>query len=59
MTISLHRDKFTVTITEDPSLKPAFLRGDIDNYAKAILDGLNKVAYEDDKLVYKLVVTKK
>lgn len=59
VSISLHKDKFTVTITEDPTLEPSPLRGDIDNYAKAILDGLNKVAYDDDKLVYKLTVTKR
>lgn len=31
---------------------------DVDNLAKAILDSLNGVAYADDKLVSKLVVTK-
>jgi Holliday junction resolvase RusA-like endonuclease len=28
------------------------LRGDLDNYVKSILDGLNKVAYLDDKQVH-------
>lgn len=59
VTITLYRDKFTVTITEDTTLKPSSLRGDIDNYAKSILDGLNRVGFEDDKLVYKLTVTKR
>lgn len=31
---------------------------DIDNVVKAVLDGLNKVAYEDDKQVVKLKVCK-
>ncbi len=29
-------------------------KGDIDNYAKAILDGMNKVVYEDDAQVKEL-----
>jgi Holliday junction resolvase RusA-like endonuclease len=48
-----------VTVTEYDTLEPSPLRGDIDNYAKSILDGLNGVAYTDDKLVYKLQVTKR
>ena len=28
--------------------------GDIDNLSKAILDGCNRIAWEDDKQVYKL-----
>ena len=59
LTIALYKDRFTVTVTEYDTLKPSPLRGDIDNYAKAILDGLNGVAYTDDKLVYKLQVIKK
>jgi Holliday junction resolvase RusA-like endonuclease len=30
------------------------LRGDLDNYIKSILDGLNGVAYTDDKQVHKI-----
>ena len=59
LSISLYKDKFTVTVTEYDTLEPSPLRGDIDNYAKSILDGLNGVAYTDDKLVYKLQVTKR
>lgn len=32
---------------------------DVDNIAKNILDGLNKVAYADDKQITNLIVTKK
>lgn len=59
ITISLYKDKFTVTVTECDTIEPSPLRGDIDNYVKSILDGLNGVAYEDDRLVYKLQVTKR
>jgi Holliday junction resolvase RusA-like endonuclease len=30
------------------------LRGDVDNYVKSLLDGLNGVAYDDDKQVVNL-----
>ena len=40
---------------EQPKSK---LRGDIDNYAKAVLDALNKIAYKDDKQVVSLYVEK-
>lgn len=35
------------------------LRGDIDNYAKTVLDGLNKVAWGDDKQIVELRVEKR
>ena len=37
---------------------PSKLRGDIDNYAKSILDGLNGVAYTDDKQIVSLELRK-
>lgn len=58
LTINLYKDRFKVTITEHEDYPPSKLRGDIDNYAKAILDGLNGVAYTDDKLVKRLLITK-
>lgn len=38
-------------------IKPV-VKPDIDNVIKIVLDGLNKVAYHDDKQVTKVVVTK-
>jgi Holliday junction resolvase RusA-like endonuclease len=32
--------------------------GDVDNYAKSALDGLNNVVWEDDKQVVQLAATK-
>lgn len=34
------------------------LRGDIDNYVKAVLDGLNKVAYADDRQIMEFSAVK-
>jgi Holliday junction resolvase RusA-like endonuclease len=34
------------------------LRGDIDNYAKSVLDALNGVAFKDDKQVIILELEK-
>jgi len=47
----------TVSATENPDFKSP-LKGDVDNYAKSILDGLNGVAWEDDKQIIKLTVRK-
>jgi crossover junction endodeoxyribonuclease RusA len=58
ITISLYKHKLRVTVTESKDPTSSGLRGDIDNYAKSILDGLNGVAYVDDKLVKRLLVTK-
>jgi Holliday junction resolvase RusA-like endonuclease len=40
---------------ETPSSK---LRGDIDNYAKSVLDALNGVAFTDDKQIMRLDLRK-
>jgi Holliday junction resolvase RusA-like endonuclease len=53
-------DKTTIVIKElKPAKNPSKLRGDIDNYAKAILDALNNVAYTDDKQIVSLKLRKK
>lgn len=33
-------------------------KADIDNYIKAVLDGLNKIAYSDDRYIYKVEAEK-
>lgn len=38
------------------SLRPT--KADIDNYIKSVLDGLNKVAYSDDRYIYKIEAEK-
>lgn len=38
--------------------QPSKLRGDIDNYSKTLLDGLNGIAWSDDRLVVKLTAVK-
>ena len=35
------------------------LRGDVDNYVKSLLDGLNGVAYDDDKQIVNLKAFKR
>jgi Holliday junction resolvase RusA-like endonuclease len=57
--IVLDKDTFTVAISEYKTDSPVSpLRGDIDNYAKSILDGLNGVAFKDDSQVRSLEVVK-
>jgi len=47
----------SVTATENPDWKCS-VKGDLDNYVKSILDALNGVAWQDDKQVISLKVTK-
>jgi len=57
ITVTLFNDRTEVTITE---LDCAFstLKGDVDNYVKAILDGLHDVAFGNDKIVQELFAVK-
>lgn len=60
MEVEFSKDGSTVTVgvlSEDEYGKTA-LRGDIDNYLKLVMDGLNGVAYEDDSQI-RLVMAKK
>lgn len=56
VTITLAHDKVAVNVepAEQPPRK--HLRGDIDNYAKLILDALNGVAWRDDRQIVRLTV---
>ncbi len=40
----------------NPAGSPRLLRGDLDNYTKSILDGLQKVLWADDKQISRLTV---
>lgn len=44
---------------EKGEIVPTSRNGDVDNYAKSILDALNGLMYEDDSQVTTLYVTKK
>lgn len=47
-----------VTVFECSDTTPSKLRGDIDNYVKTLMDGLNGVAWADDKQVHYVEATK-
>jgi crossover junction endodeoxyribonuclease RusA len=55
--IEIRQESFTVQVVpQQQSVRPVGLRGDVDNYVKSILDGLNGVAWVDDKQVEKINV---
>jgi crossover junction endodeoxyribonuclease RusA len=56
--IILYKDKIKITLTEQEPKTKSTLRGDIDNYVKAILDGLNGSAFIDDKQVISIKARK-
>lgn len=52
VSVEIDRDGFWLLIEPlETSNRPVGVTGDVDNYVKAILDGLNTVAYNDDKQV--------
>lgn len=58
VTCEFYKERIDVVITElDPATKSP-LRGDLDNYLKAVMDGLNKVAFDDDRQVLLLSAKK-
>jgi len=50
-------DKICVEITKVDH-KPKGMRGDLDNYVKAIMDALNGEAFEDDRQVVEITARK-
>lgn len=59
VTLIFDNDKTEITIRSMRNKsKSSKLRGDIDNYAKSVLDGLNGVAYTDDKQIVSLELRK-
>lgn len=55
--ITLHKDSIDVQIEDRPE-PVVYLRGDVDNYAKLVLDGLNGAAYDDDSQITELTIRK-
>lgn len=52
VSIEIHKDGFSVDVYPlECSVRPVGIRGDVDNLVKAILDGLNGVAWNDDRQV--------
>lgn len=52
--IEYHKDHVVITVTELPEERKSKLRGDVDNYEKIVLDGLNEIAWDDDRQVVDL-----
>ncbi len=55
--VSVDFDKHGMWIEVAPTEHGSVLRGDIDNYMKAVLDALNGIAYVDDKQISVLLST--
>lgn len=57
VTVTFHKAHIDVTISE--TTEESNLRGDVDNYVKSLMDGLNGIAYDDDGQVVNLKAFKR
>ena len=55
--VTFRKDEMVVTVEKYPD-GASPLRGDVDNYLKTVMDGLNGIAWEDDKQVFAVVAEK-
>lgn len=58
VSLTVHFTKDEVVVTVGSARGDSKLRGDIDNYVKSVMDGLNGIAFTDDKLVVKIEARK-
>lgn len=49
--VDFYKDRSEVIVRVSSDIPLSGLRGDIDNYIKLVMDGLNGVAWDDDKQV--------
>ena len=54
VTIDYHSNGIFVVIKEMEYKRPKYVTGDIDNYSKSVLDGLEGAAYENDRKIVRL-----
>lgn len=56
--VDIHKDGFWVEVYPlECSVRPVGVRGDVDNIVKSILDGLNTVAWNDDRQIEQFTVS--
>ena len=52
--LDFHNDRIVMRVTETTDYTQRKLRGDVDNFMKLVGDGLNKIAWADDKQIVSL-----
>jgi Holliday junction resolvase RusA-like endonuclease len=57
--LTFTKDSIEVCVRALDADRKSPLRGDVDNYAKSVLDGLNVVAFGDDRRVLRLTAEKR
>jgi Holliday junction resolvase RusA-like endonuclease len=58
VTIMFSTTEIHITVEEMLDVSSSKLRGDVDNYVKTVMDGLNGAAWADDKQVHHIEATK-